>query len=228
MTEEITNLDDALAGATPETPAEAEPAPVEEVKPAEEPKGKVNDDGNITVPLKALHEERDARQKLQAEVEQMKVSLQQPAAEPEIIPDPIDDPQGYHEYTQRQINSAVGKVSQQMQSRLLDMSEAGAVRSHGKESVESVKEWFASQPQAFQQEALGAADPYDYAIQEHKRQQVTATLTADPDKLDRILKLMEGKEEPAPKMPETTAMQQSVGARKGPEWSGPTPLDSIL
>ena len=74
MTEE-TKLEDALSGAEkPAEPAKVEtPAePVEAEKPKDEPKGT---DGNITVPLAALHAERDARQKLAGELDQIKAQI---------------------------------------------------------------------------------------------------------------------------------------------------------
>lgn len=230
MTEETTDLAEALEPTeTPEEAAQetpAEPAP-EEVKPDDEPKGKVADNGNITVPLAALLEVRDGNKALKAELENLK-QASQPAPEPETVPDPIDDPQGFAEYTQRQIQAGVGQAQQQFNSRLLDMSEASAIKTHGADKVDAVKEWFATQPPSVQQDIQGQADPYDYAIQQHQRETMTATLTADPEKLDRILKLLEGKETPAPTVPGTTATHQSVGARKGPEWGGPTPLEDIF
>jgi len=233
MTDNTTNLEEALnpTEQQPEEPkVEAPEAPTEEVKAEEEPKAPVEkDDGGITVPLKALHEVRDANKVLRAEMEALKQAAQ-PQPEPVAIPDPIEDPQGFADYTQNMTAQQVAKVEEQFQNRFLNMSEANAVKVHGAEAVESVKEWFAKQSPDFIQQTLGQVDPYDYAIQEQKRQSLTEQLTADPDKLDRVLRLLEGKEEPkpAPVVPATTATHQSVGTRAGPQWSGPTPLEQVL
>ena len=88
MTEE-TNLDEALAPVSEEQPTEeVATQPEAEEKPAEEPKGEP--DGGVTVPLKALHEVRDANKALKAEIEAMKTASQ-PQPEPEQVPDPIED-----------------------------------------------------------------------------------------------------------------------------------------
>ena len=234
MTEETTTtLDDALAGETtqpqPEPTTQETPAePVtEETKPAETG-GVDNDDGQIKVPLAALHEVRDANRALKQEMEALKATAQ-PAPEPEKIPDMFGDPEGYAAYQQRLVTGAVQQATQAMESRILNMSEANATRNHGAEAVEAAKQWALSQPAAVQAEIVGQSDPYDYAVQQHKRQSLTEQLTADPDKLDRVLKLLEGKTqaEPPKAPPINTAVDQSVGARQA-QWAGPTSLDDIF
>lgn len=228
-----TNLEAALADDTPETvdTPETEVQPDQAEAQPEGPEVEAPEvDGGVTVPLKALQAERDERKALARELAEFKQTLvqAQPKPEPEVVPDPIEDPQAFAEYTQRQIDIKVQAVQAQHENQRLNLSEAQAVRTHGQEVVEGMKSWFAQQPASLQQEVLAQADPYDFAIQQHKRQSLTEKLTADPDKLDRVLALLEGKEQPAPQAPKTTATAQSVGSRRGPEWSGPAKLTDLL
>lgn len=228
-----TNLEAALAGETTETveTPETEAQPEQTESQPESPEVETPEvDGGITVPLKALQAERDERKALARELAEFKQTLvqAQPQPKPEPIPDPIEDPQAFADYTQRQVDVKVQAVQQQYQNERLNLSEAQAVRAHGQEAVEGMKSWFAQQPASLQQEVLAQADPYDFAVQQHKRQSLTDQLTSDPDKLERVLALLEGKEQPAPQAPKTTATAQSVGSRRGPEWSGPAKLTDLL
>jgi acetolactate synthase small subunit len=230
MTEE-TNLEEALSDETTATEAVETPTPEPVAEPEQQEQPEAAEvEGGVTVPLKALQAERDERKALARELAEFKQSLiqQQPKAEPEPIPDPIEDPQAFAEYTQRQINQSVQTVEQRYENQRLNLSEAHAVKAHGQEAVEAMKSWFKDQPAPLQQEVLAQADPYDYAVQQHKRQSLTDQLTADPEKLERVLKLLEGQEQPAPKAPTTTATAQSVGSRRGPEWPGPAKLTDLL
>lgn len=200
------------ASAESEQP-EQENAAAAEAEPVESetaPKGRLNEDGGITVPIKALHEERDARQELRREVEQLKTMLSQAPAEPVEVPDPIDDPEGYAQFNRQQMQDM-------LTNERLNLSENYAVRTHGADAVEAAKSWFATQNQNAKNEILSQPDPYEYAIQEQKRQSLTEQLSADPDKLDRVLRLLEGEDEPkvkAPPPPISTVTAQSASQRE--------------
>lgn len=226
MSDESTTLDDALAGETQQPEEQVQTEQPADDKPEETPKG--SDDGNVTVPLAALHAERDKNRDLRREVEEIKQSISQPAPQPEVIPDPVDDPEGFRDWQQRQFQGLSQTFDKRLVNERANMSEGFAVRNHGQQAVEQVKEWVKSQPAAMQQEIVQQSDPYEYAIQQHKRQSLTEQLTADPDKLDRVLKLLEGKQVPEKTAPVSTVSQQSVGGRTVPQWSGPTSLDDIF
>lgn len=237
MTEETTtSLDDALAGenaqTTPETDTQEAPAePVqEEQKPEEQAKGGAdNDDGQIKVPLAALHEVRDANKAMKAELEALKAS-QRPKQEPEQVPDMFSDPEGYVAWQQRQTHAAVSQVAAQMEHRLLNMSEAHAVRTHGAEAVEKAKEWALAQPESVRVEIVNQSDPFEYAVQQFQKHSMTQQL-ADPKVMDAFQKFLAGEKpqtaQAKPVPPTNTAVDQSVGARQV-QWSGPTSLDDIF
>jgi hypothetical protein len=234
MTEETTtSLDDALAGETtqpqPEPATQGAPAePVQDEPKPEGPSGGVDkDDGQIKVPLAALHEVRDANRALKQEMEALKASSQ-PAKEPEKAPDMFTDPEAYAAWQQRQTQAAVESVASQFEHRILNMSEAGATSRHGAETVEKAKEWALAQPASVQAEIRQQADPYEYAVQQHKKVELTSQL-ADPAMLEKFQAFLKGgeKAQAKPVPPTNTAVDQSVGARN-PQWSGPTSLDDIF
>ncbi len=200
-------------------------------RPAEEPKADApeekpkSDEGNVTVPLKALHAERDERQKLAAELEKIKGEVyKQP--EPEPAPDPIADPEGYESFQAKQLESAVMTVEEKAFVRHLNASEYRASKAYGADTVEATKEWFQSQPPAVQEEIRNHPDPYDYAVEQHKKQETAEKMT--PELMEKFEAFLKGEQQEPPKAPQTTAGERTVGARKGPEWAGPTPLEAVL
>lgn len=229
--ENTTSLDDALAGDNAQTTPEpqAETPVAEEAKPEETPKGSADDDGQIKVPLAALHEVRDANKALKQEMEALKVA-QRPAEKPEAAPDIFADPEGHAAWQQRQLNNAVGQVAQHFEARILNMSEASATRAHGAEAVEKAKEWALAQPESVKQEIIQQADPYEYAVQQHQKVALTEQL-ADPEMMEKFQQFLKGGQpQPAqakPAPPTNTAVDQSVGARQV-QWAGPTSLDDIF
>lgn len=231
MTEETTtSLDDALAGENtqPQSEPAAQETPAEPVQEEQKPddSGSV-DDGQIKVPLKALHEVRDANRALKQEMEALKASSQ-PAQEPEKAPDMFTDPEGYAAWQMRQTQAVVGSVAQQFEDRLLNMSEAGATSRHGADTVEKAKEWALAQPASVQAEIRQQADPYEYAVQQHQKVELTSQL-ADPAMMEKFQAFLKGGQpaQAKPVAPTNTAVDQSVGARQA-QWSGPTSLDDIF
>lgn len=234
MAEETTTLDQALAGAdTPQEPVEqAQPAEPVEAKPEDGPKGGVDaETGNVTVPLAALHAERDKVRDLKREFDDLKTSLTQPAQvqpEPDEMPDPLEDPQAFRDWQSRTLQGLSQGFEQRLINERANTSESFAVRQHGQAKVDAVKEWVKTQPDSVKSDIVSQADPYEYAIQQQQRQTLTEQLTSDPAKLERVLQLLEGKQEPAKAPPASTVSQQSVGGRTVPQWNGPTPLEAIF
>lgn len=228
MTEETkTSLDDALSptDAQPTPEQQAEPVVTEEQKP--DPKGG-DDDGQIKVPLAALHEVRDANRALKQEMETLKAS-QQPRQEAEPAPDMFAEPEAHAAWQQRQINGAVSQVVDHFENRILNMSEAAASRAHGAEAVEAAKEWALSQSATVQAEIAQQADPFEYAVQQHQKVALTEQLS-DPKMMEKFQQFLAGgkpQQEPSRVPPTNTAVDQSVGARTV-QWAGPTSLDDIF
>lgn len=203
--------------AAPETPEEAPTSGAER--------------GEVTVPLAALHAERDARQKLAAEVEAIKAAAQ-PKEEQKAAPDPYADPEGFAKWQQDQTQQQIAQVQMQFRSDLLNLSKASASRVHGADKAQEAEDWVKEQPQHVQQQILSQADPYEAAIQEKAKAEVAEQVKGlDQNTLAQFLEWQKNGGQtpaPAPTVPVSTVKAQSVGARRGPEWTGPTSLDDII
>lgn len=196
----------------PEVPAEPEPA-------KEEPQ---------TVPLAALHEERQKRQELERRLQ--RVEQAQPKPEPEPAPDVFEDPEGYTKHVD-------GQVEQRVRTARLDMSEDMARMNYGDDKVNAALEAIEAHAGSPTHRAiLENRNPYKALVEWHQ-QQTTAAEIGDPAKwmeeqrakikaeLEAEFAVKQTRETPpAPSL----ANQANLGARKGPEWSGPKPLDEIL
>lgn len=143
----------------PEPIPAPDPAPLAEapvpVPPAPEP-------GHV--PLAAMLDERDKRQKLEAEVAEFR-RLQAQQQSQRQAPDPYEDPVAH---TQNAVLNAK-----------LDMSEEMARGKHGDELVEKAREWAMAkmgQSPAFQQEVLSNRHPYEFAVQAFQRDQIVSQL----------------------------------------------------
>ena len=111
----MSELDDFVADSTAEveetpveaqeTPVEAPEAPVEETETPEEPPQEEAPEGSTAepetpktdkeVPLTALLDERDKRQQYQAQVEELKRQLEEATKTPEVMPDVLEDQEGF-------------------------------------------------------------------------------------------------------------------------------------
>ena len=209
-------VEDAVE-AKPETPSEAEAEATKAPEKAEEPKPQM-------VPLAALHEERDRRKALEAQL------AAQPRKEPEPMPDVFDDAEGYTKRLQTDIQQTAQTVR-------LDLSEDLARQTHGDELVDAAMEAFKPHANtALHQQILAARNPYAELVRWHKQQEIAAQIGNDPDawreaeraKLrEEIQAEMAAKAVADLKAP-SLANQPNVGARSGPTWAGPTPLSSVI
>lgn len=213
------NIEEILTDgpAVEETPqAEAPETPVEET-PKEEP----------TVPLAALHSVRDDNKELKRQLDHLTASLQ-PKPEPEVVPDVFDNPEAYTAHVDKRLENFQTQFQHERLVDKLNLSESYAVKQHGDQSVEEAKAWFTSQDQSFQDEVRAQVDPYDYLIQKHKQSSLTEKLNADPEKMKQVMALLNGEQIEQKSAPQTTVGSRSMGARTGPEWTGPTSLNDLL
>tara|TARA_R110000772_G_scaffold89304_1_gene185092 strand:+ start:7343 stop:8056 length:714 start_codon:yes stop_codon:yes gene_type:complete len=235
MTEE-TPLDDVLDTTheqeEPATEPEQTAEPEEPVKePAEETPGEPDKAEQPMVPLKALHEVRDKTRALEQELAAMKTPPKE--QEQAKAPDVFADPEGYNAHWEKRLNDVQQSGQEQMRNERLNTSERYATKEHGTETIEAVKAWVQERnviAPGFGAQVLGQSDPYEYAVQQYKREQLTDQLTSDPGKLTRVLELLEAQQEPlapAPLAPTTTAGSRSVN-RKAVAYDVPTSLDDIL
>lgn len=214
-----------------EAVSDEEPAPKGEEKAAPPAAEKIEPNA----PIAALLDERDKRQRLERELEELKKS--QAPAEPEA--DFFEDPEGA-------LKKRDAAFREELLKNKLDMSQAMAKESHpdfdevlGKfnkamETDPSLKGrakiiWDDALNQPHPALSIYKAVQRELAVQEisdptEYRKKIEAEIRAELAKE----KEAPAEEKPAPSIPESLADERSVGSRKGPEWTGPTPLGEII
>lgn len=157
----------------PQAEPEPQPEPLAE-EPAKEPNH---------VPLVALLDEREKRQAAQRERDELKRQLEasQKPIPQQRIPDPYEDPNGYQQYVQGQIEERAFNVRAEMSGRF-------AEKEHGKETVEAAIRW--AQDQAVKDPSLGqrvqaSNDPVGFVVEQYKREQFWTKYGSDPAALEQ-------------------------------------------
>ncbi len=165
------------------TPAEAPPPAAAEAKaevvaapePPPEPPAR-HTDTERTAPLAALLDERDKRKAAEQRLAELEAA-QRAAQQPQHIPDPYDDPQGY----------AAFEASQREQlaiSLRFEVSETMARDKHGDDAVTAAMEWGAQRAQsdeAFRIDFLKQRNPIDWVVRQQKRDGLLSAIGDDPD-----------------------------------------------
>lgn len=170
--------DGKFTSQTVEAPQEPEPIPVEMApEPAPEPQAAPAPPAIPPgyVPTTALQSERERRQAVEARLQQYEAAR---AAEP--MPDPYEDPEGYARAQRQDMQTQTLNVK-------LDLSEDMARERHGDEAVDTARDWalakFAQSP-TFQSEVLSKRNPYEFVVQQFKREQLFANVS--PDELEQF------------------------------------------
>lgn len=188
----------------------------------------------------AYKDEKDKRQTLERELEAERRERAQALAhlqahqQPRQEIDPIDDPQGFREQMAQQIQNA------QLQTRL-EVSEVLTRQTHGAEAVDAANAWLLEPAQAATLEQLRASpDPWGGAVAAHKRHLAMQEIGDDPaayrERIEAEIRARVEAEmakqapqvDPQTPMPANFASARNAGSRKGPAWSGPTPLGQAL
>lgn len=155
---------------TPEQEPEQEPAPVEETpEEAEAKREKFN-----PVLYREAKEERAKRQEAEkrlAEVERQLAS--QPKPQAAKAPDPYEDPVGYNEFVQSQVQQTEWNMRAEMSGRF-------AEQKYGKEKVDAAVEW--AREQGLKDPYLGPrvqaqASPVEFVVEEYERSRTLQTLS---------------------------------------------------
>lgn len=153
-------------------PAEAAPvasaAPVAATPAPEAPKAEPGH-----VPISALLDEREKRQRFERELTELRAQRQQP----ETVPSVTADPEAYAQY-QRDL------VDRTRTSTIFDVSETMAREKHGDAPVQTAMDWALQRSQespAFAAEYLKQKHPIDWAVRQHKRDALVSQLGDDPD-----------------------------------------------
>ena len=179
-TDEVEAIEAEAAAPEPEQAAEPEPAP-------EHPEGTGETEATPPVvekaeegrvPIGALRDEREKRQALQRELDELRRwREQQESARQQPQIDPVLEPE-----------KALAQVQHQFRGELWNerchISEVMARSALGEETVETAKEAFIAEAQ--RNPALGVElrrqqHPYDFVVKWHKRQQAMAEIGEDPD-----------------------------------------------
>lgn len=240
--EQTTNTD------APSEPAPAIDAPSDEGsaptgETAAPPAASVQaEDRGPLVPRRALEDERRKRQEYERRIQELEGFVsqqrqpvpQQQMMEPQGIPDPWSDPQGYAQYVQQAAAiNAMRFAEEQIRNREYNRSEARARKQHGDEAVE----------QAFQaavrtgtaQHFLNSEDPYGEMVEwfnqdrQALRDQVRAELEAEMG-----LSRPASPNAPAPAK-SRAPVPRSLGSQANNQprdqrgrFQGPTPLEDII
>lgn len=182
---------------------------------------------------KAIREEREKRQKLEAELEALKQQFQQQPKEPPPPPPSMwEDEQGWQQHLQQTIMQQADQLSRINASEMA----ARAQNPDFQEMFDLFNEMAAQNPSVVQQ-AMQDPHPWGKAYQiakSHKSmQELGAVDVADLEaKLrEKIMAEMQQEQVPVPQRPSAPPSltgERNVGSRTGPAWAGPRPLSDLL
>ena len=178
-------MDDVLDTIT-ETEVLLEPV-VEEVAPAVEPIAETpavepEQKQPGFVPLAAMLDERDKRKAAEQGRQALEDQLKAREA-PVTVPDPYDDPEGYNQHTQRQID-------QMMTAQRFNTSALIAKQAHGVEAVDAAAQWAeerAKTDPSFASMYMREEHPIEWIVQQHKRDNLVSQLPNDVSSLDELI-----------------------------------------
>lgn len=171
---------DEQASPAPEpTPAPQSAEPVTpEPTPSVEPQAAPTAPPSGYIPIAAVLDEREKRQKYERELEELKRQIAEARQQPVAPPDPIADPDGF----QRALDE---KLQQTQWDATTRISLRFAVQQHGEEAVKAAEDWVKEQVQsnpAFANAIRQQPDPYDFVVRQHKRHIAMSKLGDDePD-----------------------------------------------
>jgi hypothetical protein len=165
-----------------------------------------------------------------------------PKAEPQPAPDMFENPSAF-------VRNELNGPMTEMRQVLMHNSRLIAEQRHTEEAVSAADAAFSEAhatgklDPAEAQRVLSSPNIYDAAVRWHRRQQAQAEIGDDPAAYkERLRKELMAElqangggeqqqvqqEQPARIMPSNFATARNVGARSGPAWAGPTPLNDIF
>lgn len=153
-------------------PSEAQAPPVETQAPAP-----VAEPQDPMAPVKALLDERERRQAAERRVAAFEAShreqerkRQEAAAQ---RPDMLEDPQGYHEWSERRhqarVQQAIQQVKQEQFKQVETLSRSMLVRHIGAEKVAEIEAFSRSAPKHAIDEAYASGDPYGWMFEKYEK-----------------------------------------------------------
>jgi hypothetical protein len=144
---------------------QAAPAPVAQPEPAKAEPGHV--------PINALLDEREKRQKLEKRL----ADLEQQTRQPQNIPSVTDDPEAFAQHQQLLIQQTATNTR-------FETSELVARQQHGDDPVQKAMDWAMQRSQespAFAAEYLKQKHPIDWAVRQQKRHALLDDIGDDPE-----------------------------------------------
>ncbi len=196
-------------------PPEPESAP-EPVAPAAEPVAATPEPTAPPgyVPLAGLLEERDRRQAAEAEAARYRAA--QTPLQPQTIPDPYEDPEGYAAFHSQSVQSAI-------QAQNLHWSRQIAEVRHTPEAVAQAHEWGVAKCDSdpfFNQRVMASQDPYGLVMEEWKRDQLLTKF--QPSDYDQFIAWKAAQGQAQGQVPITAAAVSAA-----PPVTAPTPPRSL-
>jgi hypothetical protein len=195
----------------------AESAPAQEADATTQ-----TDDRKNWIPVGALIAERDKAKLAQEEAEQLRARIAEFEAKQNasIIPDPFDDPAGYHAHMAAQMRQ---EIAQELAMARLNDSRTRAVAEHGAAFVDEVAEWageYADQHPDFMGKVMAHPDPAYFVIEQKRNADLLKQFQTDPDAFVRQRAIELGLADAA----QSVAPATTTPARKP---TGPTSLNRI-
>jgi hypothetical protein len=117
------------------------------------------------IPIAAQLDERDKRQALQRELEEIKRKYEEATRKPHVPIDPIADPEEFD----RQLNA---RFEQTQWDAVTRISHGFAIKQHGADAVKAAEDWLKTELEtnpAMFQSIKSQSDPYDFVVRQHKR-----------------------------------------------------------
>lgn len=204
------------------------PAPEPEPVPPTEPTDGLPKD--VYAPLKAVRaENQELKQQIAALQQQFATQQRQQQPQPEFW----EDPQSFLSAQFDQFgNQLMQRFEQQQTVKRVESSETAARAKYAdfEDALSAFRQAAQANPSLIQQ-MVQNENPGEFAYTRGK----SALQLEQYGSVDELLKAERAKWEaeakaamPAPSFPSTTATDGSVGARTGPSWSGPAPIDDLL
>jgi hypothetical protein len=173
MTDVLAEVFDAPEAIKPEVIVEAPQEPVIVEPVVELP---IPDKQPGMVPIAALLDERDKRKAAEARI-------QTQDAPQVVVPDPYDDPEGYHKHIQADFQRGV--VASRFETSALI-----AKQTHGAEAVDAAAAWAEEKAKAdpsFAAMYMRESHPLDWIVQQHKRDGLYSQIPNDVSSLDEFI-----------------------------------------
>lgn len=216
--------------------------PTEQVEQVEPPSTKSELPQDVYEPLKAIrNENKELKAQLEQQAQQMQAffahqqqaQAQAKPKEPEV--DFWEDPQAFIQRQFQQFGpQLMTQFQQQQQTSRLEQAEAAFRANHPDfdEKLAAFGKAVATNP-ALRDEMLSAADPAQFAYERGKTALELQSVGSIDELKAKLRAEWEAEAKAAlnphqPNLPASTATDGSVGARTGPAWSGPKPMNELL